>query len=81
MTNNNGGGFGGGSPPSKCPGEILTVLQNQTLSMQEIRCGLRYKYCPRTIQKWMTALRDTGKIEMIVIAAEGMRNPRYRVKV
>lgn len=68
-------GYGGRI--STCPNELIAVLQNQTLSMQQIRNSIRYRYCPRTVSKWIGILRKDGVIECV--ASTDMRKPMYRL--
>jgi hypothetical protein len=67
-----------GSPPSPCADEILAVIsENEGISIRDIRRLLRYRYCPRTVQKYLAELRIAKKVECYVLG--NMRVPLYRL--
>jgi len=64
--------------PSKCPQEIIEILQNnEGVTKSDIRRLMHYKYCPNTINKHLGRLRADKKVECY--AAGNMRKPLYRV--
>jgi hypothetical protein len=77
MTNNKSKGFGGGSLQT-IPSELMEILQNNSgLSVSDIRRSLHYKYCKRTVQKYLYELKAEKKVECYVNGS--MREPLYRV--
>ena len=64
--------------PSKCPYDILDVLQNnEGITQSDIRRLMHYKYGVTTINKHLSILRGDRKIECYI--AGNMRKPLYRV--